>query len=670
MKKLVLIYCLSICIINAIYAQQTPLWSKKIASGWQRITSLGYLVVGSTGRLSALDPETGNVLWEKSDLGTVQEQMVEEIWGTSLIKVAYGNEPDEDALPMITIIDVITGKTVFDSNIENLGVLGSYTLDRSGNFLVVGVEPGKLSAKLLMYSLATGEKLWSNEDIFKAETGGKGVLGKMAAAVKTVLNMQGLIAPPLELDDQSVLIVHPSYVIRLKSTDGAITWKSTIEESVNASIVFSPYQTNSVFVGTMRESAASFSPSTNGTAEKSYFTTYYAFDLNNGQTLWKTKPIGENLNQTIALENGLLVFYRANPKATITLLDYKTGTGLWGKGKGLKVQGSVVGYIQSEAGLVLSSGGESAFSNRGEEYFLNVLDSKTGTLRFDKSVKVKGNLVSTELTSKGILFTTTREVNILDPASGNFVLPASIESGAPRRDVWRPFPTGNTNEKLYVFAPKDGSLIELDKNAGTTRKINAGPIEFGGKEFPKAIDVFEEGIALTSEQNVMMIGFDGKLKHVKYYQPPAQSGWVRAMALAEVIKGVYVGVLMVAASATMSDAAVSVDNNQLKSQAQGAAVGLGTASAFAFSYAGRALQEFNRRVKATTSTDEYVLLLTEPVKKDIKLIQVDKRTGEILATMSIGKDREPQYSVDFIDRKVYYVSGSLLNDEISCFQLK
>ncbi len=657
MKKIVLFCCLSICVIVTTNAQQTPLWSKKVASGWQRITSLGYLVVGSTGRLSALDPETGNMLWEKSDLGTVQEQMVEEIWGTSFIKVAYGNEPGEDALPMITIIDVITGKTVFDSNTEKLGVLGSYTLDRSGNFLVVGVQPGKFSAKLLMYSLETGEKLWANEDIFKAESGGKGgLLGKMAAAVKTVTNMQALITPPLELDDQSVLIVHPSYVIRLKSADGAITWKSTIDESVNASVVFSPYQPNSVFVGAMAESAASFSSSTSGTPEKSYFTTYYGFDLNNGQTIWKTKPFGENLNQTLALENGLLVFYRANPKATISLLDYKTGTGLWGnKGRGLKVQGSVIGYIQSDAGLVLSSGGESAFSNRGEEYFLNVLDPKSGTLRFDKSVKVKGNLVSTELTPKGILFTTTREVNILDPASGNFILPASIESGAPRRDLWRPFPTGNTKDKLYIFAPKDGSLIELDKNAGTTRKINAGPIEFGGKEFPKAIDVFDEGIVLTSDQNVMMIGLDGKLKHVKYYQPPAQSGWVRAMALAEAIKGAYVGVLMVAASTAMGDAAGSVDNAQIKSQAQGAAIGLGGASISAFSYAGRALKEFNRRIKATTATDEYVLLLTEPAKKDIKLIQVDKRTGKILTTMDIGKDREPQYSVDFIDRKIYYV---------------
>ncbi len=99
-------------------------------------------------------------------------------------------------------------------------------------------------------------------------------------------------------------------------------------------------------------------------------------------------------------------------------------------------------------------------------------------------------------------------------------------------------------------------------------------------------------------------------------------------------------------------------------------MGLGLASVIAFAYAGRALKEFNRRVKATTATDEYVLLLTEPVKNDIKLIQVDKRTGEILTTMNIGKDREPQYSVDFIDRKVYYVSGSLLNDEISCFQIK
>ncbi len=666
--KKILFGFLLLCSTSLCVAQEV-LWTTKVAHDWHRITSLGYVIVGSPGRLYGIDPQTGNRLWEKKELGTVQEIQIEEIWGTSLIKVAYNIEEGEDAQPMIAVVDVVTGKIVFDSNAERLGVLGTYVLDRSGKFLVVGVKPGEFSARLLMYDLNTGNMLWKNEDIFKASAGGKGgMLGKMAAAVKTVINMQALIAPPIELDNESLAIVHPGYIIRLKSADGQVVWKTAIDESVTATVTQTPYQPDNLFVGAQAEMVSSMVTGTDGKEEKRYSTTYYAIDVNSGRQVWKTKPISESLNITLPMEQGLAVFYKTNPKATANLLDYKTGAGLWGnKGKGLKTQGSVTEYIATANGIVLSSAGEGGMVNRGEEYFLNVLDEKSGTFRFEKSVKVKGALRQTEIIPKGILYITTHEVNILDPASGALVLSSSIESEAPKRNTLKPFPTANTDSHLYVFATKSGNLMELEKKTGTVRKVNAAPITFGGKELPKAIDVFDDGVVLSSDQNIMMFGFDGTLKHTKYYLPPNQSGWQRAMALAEAVKGVYAGAMIITASVMLNDAASSVQNPELKNQAKGAAIGLGSVSVYAFAYAGLALKEFNRRVKATTATDEYILLLTEPVKKDIKLIQVDKRTGQVLTTLDIGKDREPQYSVDFIDRKVYYLSAA---NEITCFQLK
>jgi outer membrane protein assembly factor BamB len=668
MKKILFSFLLLLISILS-FSQSDALWKINIAHRWHRITSLGYLVVGSTGYLTGINPANGTTMWQSDYFGTVEDVQVDEIPGTSLLKIAHGVNPGEADLPMIGIVDILSGKIIFDSNEQQLGVLATYVLPKSGNLLVVGVKPGDFSAKLLMYSLDNGSMLWKNDDIFRASAGGKGgMLSKMAAAVKTVSNMQALIAPPVEMDDQSIVIVHPNYVIRLQANDGKQLWRTAIDEAIGASVIQSPYASTSLFVATSAEMATNMMTSDNANTSPSVTTTYHGFDINSGQLIWKTRPITETLNLTLPLKAGLAVFYSNTPKATINLLDYKTGNGLWGgKGKGFKTQGNVIDYIQTKEGIVLSLAGVNALNNLKEEHFLNILDEKTGLLKFEKSIKVKGRLLTTEIVPKGILYTTTHEVNILDPVAGTLVLPASIESEAPKRNMDSPFPMASSDRYLYVYATRKGSVMELDKQTAAVRQLNTTPIEFGGKELPKSIDLFAEGVVLASDQNVLMLGYDGKLKHVKYYQPPTQSNWVRAISMAEAVAHVYAGVMLLAAAGEIKDAAAATQNTELKQQGRAAAMGMGAVGLYAFAYAGQALKEFNRRVKATTATDEYLLLISEPVKKDIKLIQVDKRTGKVLTTIDIGKDRDPQYTVDFIDRKVYYLSKY---NELTCYQLR
>jgi outer membrane protein assembly factor BamB len=668
MKKTLFSFVLFLISILS-FSQSDLLWKINVAHRWHRITSLGYLVVGSTGYLTGINPTNGTTMWQSDYFGTVQEDQVDEIPGTSLLKIAHGVNPGDADLPMVAIVDVITGKIIFDSNEQQLGVLATYVLPKSGNLLVVGVKPGDFSAKLLMYSLANGSMLWKNDDIFKTNAGGKGgMLSKMAAAVKTASNMRALIAPPVELEDQTLIIVHPSYVIRLQANDGKQLWRSPIDEAVSASIIQSPYAPTSLFVATSVEMATSMMTSDNANTNPSLTTTHHSFDIKSGQLIWKTKPVTEPLNLILQLKAGLAVFYSNTPKATINLLDYKTGNGLWGsKGKGFKTQGSVIDYIQTKEGIVLSLAGVNALNNLKEEHFINILNENTGVLKFEKSIKVKGSLLTTEIIPNGILYTTTHEVNILDPVAGTLVLPASIESEAPKRNMESPFAMASNDRYLYVYATRKGNVMELDKQTAAVRQLNTTPLEFGGKELPKSIDLFAEGIVLASDQNVLMLGYDGKLKHVKYYVPPTQSNWVRAISMAEAVAYVYASVMLLTAAGEIKDAAAATQNTELKQQGRAAAMGMGAVGLYSFAYAGQALKEFNRRVKATTATDEYLLLISEPVKKDIKLMQVDKRTGKVLTTIDIGKDREPQYTVDFIDRKVYYLSK---NNELTCYKLK
>ena len=92
-------------------------------------------------------------------------------------------------------------------------------------------------------------------------------------------------------------------------------------------------------------------------------------------------------------------------------------------------------------------------------------------MKFEKSAKLKGDLVSSELLPKGLLFVTTREVNILDPNTGSLLWEDSIEAGAPiTGDKVRPFPTGSKGDKLYVFSPKENGLFKIDKTIAPSGK--------------------------------------------------------------------------------------------------------------------------------------------------------------------------------------------------------
>ena len=102
----------------------------------------------------------------------------------------------------------------------------------------------------------------------------------------------------------------------------------------------------------------------------------YAFDLASGNSLWK-EPAKENdkLSQVIMHEKGMVICPLSSQKPTINLVDYASGKTMWGnKVKGVKAQGSVVSYIPTEKGLLITTAFDNAWNGKAEEYYLNLLD--------------------------------------------------------------------------------------------------------------------------------------------------------------------------------------------------------------------------------------------------------------------------------------------------------
>src|SRR5690606_33635099 len=127
-----------------------------------------------------------------------------------------------------------------------------------------------------MYDIASGQQLWSNDDLFKADVSGtKGLLGKLQAMGEQMSNIQALTSEPVELEDGTMIVTHPNYVIRVGTQDGKVVWKNNITASTEAQVVFSPYRKGMVFVGVNveSESGSGFTTSSSSQGEPQKFYT-------------------------------------------------------------------------------------------------------------------------------------------------------------------------------------------------------------------------------------------------------------------------------------------------------------------------------------------------------------------------------------------------------------
>jgi outer membrane protein assembly factor BamB len=656
--------------------KKSPAWSAKFKSAvnWQRVHSLGYLIVSTNDGLYGVNPADGKILWENKSYPALSVDNFQEVEGTEFVTISFLTDKSS-RIPMQAIMEVVGGKILFDSQKEQIGVLSRHVLAKSGRLLVIGMKPNTLAASLFMYDIGSGKQLWTNDEMFKADQPTqKGLLGKLQAAGQQLSNLQSLTSEPVELSGDAMIITHPNYIIKVNSADGKVLWKNAITPSKAGKIYFSPYQQGVVYAGTEIESetGSGFTTSSGankGEPQKFYYNQYYAYDLKTGSSLWK-EPAKENdkLNQVIMHEKGIIICPRSTQKPTINLIDYTSGKTMWGnKGKGVKAQGSVVSYIPTAKGILLTTAFDNAFNNKAEEYYLNILDPATGTLKYEKAVKLKGDLVSSEIVPKGLLFVTTKEVNVLDTNSGKLLWDNSIEAGVPfNSDRPRPFPTGAQGDKMYVFSPKENGLFEIDKTNAVSKKLTVGKVEFEGKEVPKSIDVTSDGVLLYSDQNVMKLGFDGTQKYYKYYPAPRQPALMRALLMAQAVRAAYIGAAASAYSAAFADAASKTTDATGKAVGQELSRGFGELGQAGFAYSGRALKEFNARFKASQNTPGFVMMMTTQEKKGNQLVQVNKTNGEVMNAVDIKNDREPEYDVDQIYNHVYYRPSAL---EIVCYKL-
>jgi len=634
-------------------APRTPqvAWSVKLNATilWQQIAPSGTLLVATDNALTAVDIESGRVAWEKPELGGMTDDSIHPVEGSLLMEA---KRPD-----LLLIFDPVTGAVIFDSRVLNLTKVNTRrALPQSGTLLVHG-QRSSGPAIVALFDLASGKQLWVNDSLFTSsepsKSRGLGVL------------MQALAGRAAESEQLEVLQAGPEMIVvytplgmrGLDARTGAVRWSAKTP--------------------TNRLGAPAFHVQLFASVDKqdriyaSFDDSLMAYRLADGQALWAKAPRVEGrIRDIVQHPAGIVMLPEAPPDAQamgsrrivngvvqtgLNVARYEDGSTI--APKPLRMRGNVIDAMVAGDTVVLAVDAET-------KTFVNVLDVAGGSLRLKKDVKIKGQLAYAELTPAGLLYITrpdatiNGEVNVIDLANGEPRFKDAIESGKPlsssdykaARYHLHHAVEGRT---LYVFANRDHRLYTVDRETATFKPVG-DEIKLKGGEDPTAMEIRAEGIVLSSEQNLVIVGRDGQMKKQVYYPAPHTPGLLRALYA---VNAVRAGLYSATASA-YGDAFAQVSAKSTDPMTQQVTGQL----AEAYTKAGEQLQGYARqsaamatkRFKASLDSPAFLFVLTPATEgKGYVLLQIDKDTAVPLARVNLGREKEPVYAVDDIANMLF-----------------
>jgi outer membrane protein assembly factor BamB len=614
-----------------------PVWSVDFDARivWQQVTTLGDLIVGTTNGLNAIDAESGQIRWSRPDLGDMRHGSFEEIIGSPLIVL-----DDGQADPRTVILNMLNGTLVFDSRAESLTQIASrFILPRNGSLFIAGFEVGQPTPTLFLYDIESGQRLWSS-DVLTAGMGGFMQLLMTAAIVMT--DTSPVQSAPFELDDGTFILGAMGNLYRFDHDSGDVLWKTQFAGG-RFELTHTAQRPDVIYAGSEE-------------IDENYTTTQYqGFRIADGTPVWRRpERFNKPMNSLIVpIESGLIVSEGDSGKGRLRLLDYDSGDSLWGRrGRGLEIKGQVLDYAFTDVGLLLTTGYDSIWTNRDTEYLVYVVDTNAGDLRFEDPLEVRGRMLTTELTDHGLLYITTHEINIFDPATG------ALRNGNELRSR-DPLAWTRDDANVFAYNPSSGLVHVLNLGSGRTAPISSTSFEFQEKDEALAMDLTGGNIVLMGQQSVAGLGIDGSVLFDAHYPAPRDPTWLRGLAWAA---GIRAGMASAAAGMYSAAAASAVPDTEAGSVEQQLAVGFsegfGQLSQGYAGLAGDYIEFARRRYQASAESRDFVFMMTRDAERNISLVQVSKLNGEIMGSIDLGRDKEPDYQVDDIANQIFYRPGN------------
>ena len=505
---------------------------------------------------------------------------------------------------------------------------------------------------LFLHSIDDGRQLWKSDVLNAAmNPGGNALMGLLMSAALSMVAVDPVQSEPLELDDGTFLLGAMGHVMRIEHATGKVLWKT---DFAGGTFEFRQIDARPdvVYVGS-EEDVQQITSLTGDqtTTQQRTETLYQGFRLADGSAVWRRpvrfqRPMNRSI---IALDRGLVVSDGDGDKGKLLLLDYETGESLWGnKGRGIEIAGQVLDYSFAGTNLVLTPATTACGPNTGTEYLLYVLDTVGGKLRFEKPFKVTGRMLGTELTDQGLIYVTTHEINVFDPATGAWHAQRAraAQQGAARDDQRR-------SARLRVQFRRR-LHVPLRPRDGRHREILAGAVRARREGSARALDLVDGTVVLMGQQTVASFAPDGALPSTSIIGA-TRSGVGARLSLGRGRPCRHgVGVRGDVHAAFASVAGDAEEGSVGREVATELSDGFGDLTEGYAGLAGDYVRFARRRYEASAESRDFFFMMVQHQDRRVTLAQVSKRDGSILGEIDLHRDKEPDYQVDDVSSFVFY----------------
>lgn len=645
----------------ANYAQSPAKeWVKKFPGNvkWYQISDAGILIVCTGDALYGLNPETGEEAWKIDKLDDVKEENYDAVEGTpyaALIKSSLMKGAQH------TIIDISNGKLIASSpDFDILNIVKRIHIKELNAMMMYGFSKSNGKPTMVMFSLADGHKIWEQKKLFEK-------------------NSEEVVSNGLSVDD-GIYIATTKNLYKLNPASGEIIWsqdrktEKPVAAVVESKGMFGKKSRVDLSANATSSSAQFFLR--NNDKSRIWFwnqEALFAFNPADGKPVTKEveleSPVGYILYDTHGMlvataektqkdmakgsgGGGLLGKIKnsggGKNRATLLCIDPETGDRKWKDEIDLK--GDVNAYKLIGNKLILATQKDNG------DNFISLIDLDAGKSVTKKPLSVNGDIRDLEIVPQGLYYRTSDEINILDLESGDKTWKKGFKVKQCAGD--------NANDKLgYVFA--NDIIYKVDFTTGDIQEW-IKDIKFEGKEDPTSLQVRENGILVTSEQNASLFSNDGKLVWHSFNKAPGKT------LTGKMLSGLGgLAATMMAAQQAGEAARLSYAKGYYGSTSPALDNDIKNANANASAFAGAAAASFasiGKRFKATRQANDFMAVMTvlgnNNQASSAGCVIVSKTDGKNIASVLLG-DKTPDYKLDELGRMIYQKSES---DEIKGFK--
>jgi len=575
------------------------------------ITQGGTMVVATNDGLVGIKPGEKDLLFNFTEYGKVKPEELLFIPNTPYVVV--GQTGFGGMITKKAVIDYMSGKVLFTTQDNGWKLVWSCTVMMPQNKLVVTGQrksEESFANAIAIYDLNTGDR----ENYFVLK-------GSEMVSGRPLMLSDGLIVPTTKS------------LFKINFNSGDIEWTTKTDD-----IKFMVADESEKEIYALERSASGKKTRIHKIDPKGALLWAEPYKMKGAIAQFQILPQGLAVvtNVDNSGEKGLSKLASGRSESKIAFLNAVNGTDLWEKAP--KTKGFVQHFYIMDDGILFGvyEGGINKIS----------FDGKT---LFKKPLKTGENIMTMAHTPQGLIYISSEDANIVNLETGDQVWKKPLKF--KKADVVSST-YDSKNDKYLISA--DEKPFSIDSKSGASTLLRES--KFDGKEDPTGVEMRDNGILLTSSQNMMFLDWDAKTNWHEYYQAPGKS------AFGAILMGVAAVAATAAAAASYAEA--NANRNELGSYTTKgqAAADFGDSMSAAV---GASVAEMLRRFKATSATENAQFILTK-LDEGVGLVKVNKDTGKVEKEIVL-EDKKPEYEVDDFGGYLYYKAK---NNIIFVYDLK